>query len=96
VRIGFQAGLPEVWRVQAAVARATRDVSGAIGLLVKAANLARELGSSATLADIERDLSEALVANGDVEGAREARDRAVALYRKLGATRAAQRLVSRQ
>src|SRR2546425_233122 len=78
-RVGFQAGLPEVWRVQAAVARATRDVPAAIGLLVKAAKLARELGSSATLADIERDLSEALASKGDADGARQARDRALAL-----------------
>jgi tetratricopeptide (TPR) repeat protein len=95
-RIGFQAGLPEVWRVQAAAARATRDVPAAVALLVKAAELARELGSTDTLADIERDLSESLAANGDVDGAREARERAIALYRKVGATRAAERLVSRQ
>jgi len=95
-RVGFQAGLPEVWRVQAAVARATRDVPAAIGLLLKAAKLARELGSSATLADIERDLSEALASKGDADGARQARDRALALYRKLGAVRAAERLVSMQ
>src|SRR5437016_8113968 len=92
-RVGFQAGLPEVWRVQAAVARATRDVPAAIGLLVKAGKLARELGSSATLADIERDLSEALASKGDADGARQARDRALALYRKLCAVRAAERLV---
>ena len=95
-RVGFQAGLPEVWRVQAAVARATRDVPAAIGLLLKAAKLARELGSSDTLADIERDLSEALASKGDADGARQARDRALALYRKLGAVRAAERLVSMQ
>src|SRR2546428_115807 len=59
-RIGFQAGLPEVWRIQAAVARATRDVPGAIALLEKAAQLAREFGSTDTLADIERDLGETL------------------------------------
>ena len=95
-RIGFQAGLPEVWRVQAAVARATREVAAAIALLVKAAQLAREFGSTDTLADIERDLSESLAASGDVDGAREARDRAVALYQQVGAVRAAERLVSMQ
>jgi tetratricopeptide (TPR) repeat protein len=95
-RIGFQAGLPEVWRVQAAVARAMRDYSAAISLLVKAAGLATEFGSSDTLADIEHDLSVALAANGDVEGARGARGRAAALYRKIGAVRAAERLVSSQ
>jgi len=96
VQIAFRAGLPEVWRVQAAVARATRDVPAAIALLVKAAELAKEFGSTDTLADIERDLGESLAANGDVDGARAARDRAVALYQKLGAARAAARLLSRQ
>lgn len=95
-RIGFQAGLPEVWRVQAAVARATRDYSAAVSLLVKAAQLAREYGSTDTLADIERDLSVSLTATGDRDGARAARDRAVALYRKVGAVRAAERLISSQ
>ena len=95
-RIGFQAGLPEVWRVQAAIARATQDLRAAIALLVKAARLAGEFGTTDTLADIERDLSESLAANGDVDAARAARDRAVALYRKVGAVRAVERLVSRQ
>jgi tetratricopeptide (TPR) repeat protein len=93
LRIGFQAGLPEVWRIEAAVARATRTLPEAIALLEKAAQLARELGSTDTLADIERDLSAALAAHGDVAGARAARDRAAALYRKIGAVRAADRLV---
>jgi len=95
-RIGFRAGLPEVWRVQAAVSRATRYVPAAVALLVKAAELAREFGSTDTLADIERDLSESLTASNDAVGAREARERAIALYRKVGAGRAAERLVLRQ
>jgi len=37
-----------------------------------------------------------LAASGDGEGARAARERAAALYRKVGAARAAERLVSRQ
>lgn len=95
-RIGFPAGLPEVWRVQAAVARAIRDFPGAVALLQKAAGLATEYGSTDTLADIERDLSVSLAASGDEDGARAARERAAALYRKIGATRMAERLVSMQ
>jgi hypothetical protein len=41
------------------------------------------------LAGIERDLGAALEASGDRAGARAARERAVALYRKLGALKAA-------
>jgi tetratricopeptide (TPR) repeat protein len=95
-RIGFQAGLPEVWRVQAAVAHATRDFPAAVALLQKAARLATEYGSTDTLADIERDLSVSLAGSGDQSGARAARERAAALYRKIGAVRAAERLVSSQ
>jgi tetratricopeptide (TPR) repeat protein len=93
-RIGFRAGLPEVWRVQAAVARARGDTTEAVPLLMNAANLAKEFGSTDTLADIERDLSEALAARGDQNAASAARDRAIALYRKVGALRAADRLAN--
>jgi tetratricopeptide (TPR) repeat protein len=93
-RIGFQAGLPEVWRVQAAVASATRDYSAAVRLLLKAAQLATTLASTDTLADIERDLSVSLAATGDVAGARAARERAAGLYRQIGALRAAERLAN--
>src|SRR6266446_4806806 len=82
-RIGFQAGLPEVWRGQATVARATRDFPAAVALLQKAARLATEYGSTDTLADIERDLSVSLAASGDQSAARAARERAAALYRKI-------------
>ncbi|HXG96242.1 MAG TPA: tetratricopeptide repeat protein [Gemmatimonadales bacterium] len=95
-RIGLQAGLPEVWRVQAAVARSARDYSAAVSWLERAARLATEYGSTDTLADIERDLSISLAASGDDDGARAAQERAVVLYRKIGAVRAAERLVSRQ
>lgn len=91
-RIGFHAGLPEVWRVQAAVARATRDFATAVSTLERAAALATQFASTDTLADIERDLSLALTARGDVAGARAARERAAALYRRIGAVRAAERL----
>jgi tetratricopeptide (TPR) repeat protein len=95
-RIGFQAGLPEVWRVQAAVARATGHPDQAVALLRNAARLAGELGSTDTLADIERDLSTTLTVLGDRAAADAARQRAVALYRKVGAARAAERLISSQ
>ena len=91
-RIGFRAGLPEVWRVQGAVARATGRLDDAVKLLEGAAALATELGSTDTLADIERDLGDTLTARGDQAGAAAARARAIALYRQLGATRAAERL----
>jgi tetratricopeptide (TPR) repeat protein len=93
-RIGFRAGLPEVWRVQAAVARARGERDEAVSLLTDAAHAAAEYGSTDTLADIERDLSLSLDAVGDLAGARAAWERAIALYRKIGATRAAERLVS--
>src|ERR1700752_904980 len=95
-RIGFRAGLPEVWRVQAAVARATGNLHEAVALLRNAAQLAGELGSTDTLADIERDLSISLPVLGDRAAADTARQRAVALYRKVGATHAADRLISSQ
>lgn len=91
-RIGFRAGVPEVWRVRAAAARATRNFTEAVSLLQQAAQLATELGSTDTLADIERDLSVSQAASGDTAGARAARERAITLYRKIGALRAAERL----
>jgi len=91
-RIGFRAGLPEVWRVRAGVAFATRDPGTSVSILTRAAALATELGSTDTLADIERDLSYALEATGDMTGAGLARARAVDLYRKIGAAHAADSL----
>src|SRR5205807_10638290 len=57
--------------------------------LRRAGELARGQGSAHTLAEIERDLGAALEANGDAPGARAARERAIALYRGLGAAAAA-------
>jgi hypothetical protein len=60
--------------------------------LEQAAALARQHGSAHTLAEIERDLGGALAGSGDREGARAARQRASALYRRMGAHRAAEEL----
>jgi Flp pilus assembly protein TadD len=62
----------------------------ATATLRRAAELAREHGSAHTLAEIERDLGAALEASGDASGARAARERAVQVYRGLGAAKAAQ------
>jgi tetratricopeptide (TPR) repeat protein len=94
-RIGFRAGFPEVWRVQAAVARTGGDLGQAATLLRDAARLAAEHGSTDTLADIERDLSITLVARGDADGAAAARKHAIELYLKVGAVRAASQLSQR-
>ena len=88
-RLQHPVGLAEVWRLQAGVARARGDGSGAAERLRRAAELARGQGSAHTLAEIERDLGAALEAIGDTAGARAARERAVALYRDLGARAAA-------
>jgi len=93
-RVQFEAGLPEVWRLQAGVARDRGDTPGAIALLKHAAELATRLASAEALADVERDLGVALEARGDVQGARAARRRAVVLYERLGAKHAAEALAA--
>src|SRR5437762_9827876 len=79
-RVNFAAGLPEVWRLQAAVARARGDLPGALRLLRPAAELASTQASAESLADIERDFSAVLQLSGDVFGAGGARQGAVTLY----------------
>lgn len=91
-RVRYRAGLPEVWRLQAAVQRTQADPAGATRLLEDAATLARELGSAHTLAEIERDLGVTLEARGDRAGAKAARERARDLFRRLGARRAAEEM----
>lgn len=86
-RIGFRAGLAEVWRVQAAIARARGLFADATRLLTDAARLAAEHELTEVLADVERDLAVTLEQSGDAAGAAAARDRASALYARLGATR---------
>jgi tetratricopeptide (TPR) repeat protein len=93
-RLGLPVGLAEAWRLQAAVARTRGDLEGALTLLRRAAGLARGPGSAHTLAEIERDLGSALAAAGDAVEARAARQRAVALYRQLGAQGAADKIAA--
>jgi len=88
-RVNFPAGLPEVWRLQAAVAGTRGDLPGQLRLLRQAAELATTQGSAESLAAIERDLGAALQRSGDSAGANAARRRALTLYQRLGATRAA-------
>lgn len=96
-RVGFRAGMPEVWRIQAGVARARGDTTGAVALLERAAATARSEGGAGganTLAEVERDLGAALEAHGDAAGARAARERARRLFTQLGARAAADQLPS--
>lgn len=88
-RVHFEALQPELWRLQAAVARARADLPGALRLLERASQFATTQGAAEMLAGIERDLGAALEASGDRAGARAAWERAAALYRKLGAAKAA-------
>ena len=93
-RVQFEAGLPEVWRLQAGVARARGDTAGAIALLEQAAEVATRHASAEALAAVERDLGAALEARGDAAPARAARQRAVALYERLGAKHAARAIAA--
>ncbi len=86
-QIGFRAGLAEVWRVQAGIARSRGLFVDATRLLRHAADLAAEHELTEVLADVERDLAATLEQSGDLAGAAAARDRATALYARLGARR---------
>lgn len=93
LEVRFTAGLAEVRRLQAAVARAREDFSGARRLLEAARTLAPQGASLDTQGEIERDLGDVLAAMGDRAGARAARERALELFRRLGA-RAAERALA--
>ena len=84
-RVQFSTGLAEVWRVRAGVARARGDRAGALQLLREAAELAGTQGSAEVLSATLRDLGDALDAAGDRAGARAAWERALVIYRRLGA-----------
>jgi Flp pilus assembly protein TadD len=74
-----------VWRVRAGVARARGDIGGAVRLLKQAGEAARTHGTAEVLSATERDLGAALEATGDTSGARAARERALEIFRRLGA-----------
>jgi len=93
-RAQFEVGLPEVWRLQAAAARVRGEVAESLRLLRQAAELAAKQGSAESLADVERDLGAALEAVGDHPAARVARQRALTLYQRLGARKAAREIAS--
>jgi tetratricopeptide (TPR) repeat protein len=93
--VRFVAGIPEVRRIEGAVARARGDLAGAIQMLTAAARGSAQAGAPLhTQAEIERDLGEALAAQGDGAGARAARQRSLALFQRLGARQAIQTLES--
>jgi tetratricopeptide (TPR) repeat protein len=83
--VKFSSGRAEVCRVRAGVARARGDLTGAVRLLRQAAELAGAQGTAEVLSATERDLGNALEAAGDRAGARAAWQRALAIYRRLGA-----------
>ena len=94
VGVRFTAGLAEVRRLQAAVARARQDLPEARRLLDAASTLSSQGASLDTQGEIERDLGDVLAALGDRAGARAARERALELFRRLGARRAEQALAA--
>jgi len=91
--VQFDAGRAEVRRLQAAVARDRENLLEARRLLEAARSLAPQGASLDTQAEIERDLGDVLAALGDGAGARAARERALELFRRLGA-RAAERALA--
>lgn len=93
-RVRFTAGIPELRRLQAAVARARMDLEMAKRLLEQARDLASGAASLDTQAEIERDLGDTLATLGDGAGALAARERALALFRRLGARHAEQALAA--
>jgi tetratricopeptide (TPR) repeat protein len=93
-RVQFRSGLAEVWRVRAGVARARGDLAAAVQLLKEAAELAATHGTAEVLSATERDLGAALEAAGDRTAARAARERALAIFRRLGAAEEIEGLVA--
>lgn len=93
-RLNHPVGLAEAWRLQAAVSRAHGALAEAVVTLMNAAETARLHGSAHTLAEIERDLGDAFEAAGDAVAGRAARERAIAIYQRLGAGHAAARLIA--
>lgn len=93
--VRFTAGLPEIRRVRAGVARARGDLPAAVRLLRQAADLAREGAPLHTQAEVERDLGVALAETGDQAGARSALTRARDSFHRLGARHAEAEIATR-
>jgi tetratricopeptide (TPR) repeat protein len=93
-RADYPARLPEVWRLQAGVAQARGNVPAAVQLLERARAAGVEHGTAHVLADVERDLGAVLELQGDHAGARAARERALAILRRLGAAQEINALVA--
>ncbi len=91
-RVGNPVGLAEALRLEGTVAREAGDLPGALRVLDDAAQLAETQGHAHTLAEIERDRGLVRERLGDAAGAVDARRRAAALYRRLGASAMADRL----
>jgi hypothetical protein len=83
-----------VWRLQGILARRRGDRPEARRLLQAAAELAEWQGSAESLASVVRDLADLLDATGESDAAQAARKRAVELYRRLGADKAARDLAA--
>src|SRR6185503_5366706 len=84
-RLRNPVGIAEVWRLEAALARARSQFVRSVATLERAVGLATEAGSAHTLAEILRDLGATLEIMGDHPGAADARARAHDIYRRLGA-----------
>jgi tetratricopeptide (TPR) repeat protein len=92
--VRYVAGLAEVRRLQAAVARARDELPSARHLLDQARELVSGGAALDTQGEIERDLGDVLAALGDAAGSRAARERALGLFRRLGARKAEQALAA--
>ena len=93
-QVQFHSGLAEVWRVQAGVMRSRGDAAAAVQLLREAAELAGSHATAEVLSATERDLGAALEAAGDPVGARAARERALVIFRRLGAAHEVETLLT--
>src|SRR5262249_6011975 len=93
VAVQFDAARAEVRRLQAAVASDRENLFESRRLREAARSLAPQGASLDTQAEIERDLGDVLAALGDGAGARAARERALELFRRIGA-RAAERALA--
>jgi tetratricopeptide (TPR) repeat protein len=94
-RVRFTAGLPEVLRIRAGVARARGHLPEALRFLRRASEMAREGGPLHTQAEVERDLGLVALETGDPSTARAALIRAHSLFHQLGARHAEDEVATR-